>query len=249
MGDYVTLGGVRFDTVSLDGAVEKILRAAEKKTSCSVVTPNATILHSAFHDKSLLTLLQGASLILPDGAGVVLAARYLQTPFPHGRLAGVALGEAVLKGAAERGISVAFFGGKEGIAERARARMLESFPSLRVPYCRCGYEFSLDTVSKELAESGAEIVFVCLGFPLQEKVGAALAERLSCPVLCLGGSLDVYAGEKRRAPRVMQALGLEWLWRMLCEPSRFHGIFALFSFVFDVLRLKKEKKACNRAQR
>ncbi len=249
MGDYVTIGGVRFDTVSPEGAVEKILTAAKEKKSCPVVTPNATMLHRAFHDSELLSLFGKASLILPDGVGVVLAARFLGTPLPYGKLAGVALGESLLRKMAEEGLSVAFFGGKEGVAESASARLLARLPTLRVAYCRHGYDFLLDTVAREIKESGADVIFVCLGSPLQEKVGIALSEQLLRPALCLGGSLDVYAGHIARAPRAMQAAGLEWLWRMVCEPRRFRGIFSLFSFVFDILRLKTEKKACNRSQR
>ena len=77
----------------------------------------------------------------------------------------------------------------------------------------------------------------------------ALADELSLASLALGGSLDIYAGKLRRAPRLFRALGLEWLYRMLREPRRFRGVVTLVRFAFDLLRLKREKRACNRHKR
>lgn len=249
MGESVMLGGVRLDAVSLDTAVERTVAAAKAGACYPVVTPNATMLHRAFHDEGFSLLLSRAALALPDGIGAVWAAKYLKTPLPEGRIAGVDFGEALLARAARERVAVAFFGGREGIAERARERLIARYPRLSVVYCRNGYAFSPETVAGEIAESGATLLFVCLGSPLQEKVGAFLAERLSLPVVCLGGSLDIYAGALCRAPKVFRALGLEWLWRMLREPRRFRGVSTLFAFFCDVLRLKSAKKSCNRARR
>ena len=126
----------------------------------------------------------------------------------------------------------------------ARFCAVERFPELLVVFAVSGFGFSRDSVREELEKSGARLVFVCLGSPLQEEMGLYLSNTLSLPTLALGGSLDVYAKRVKRAPRVFRAIGLEWLWRMLVEPRRFREIFALFSFVGDMIRLKKAKKSC-----
>ena len=244
MRKSVTVGGVAFDTLSLDEAAEAVICAATEKKGFLTVTLNALMLHRALHDGERMALYQRASLILPDGIGVVLAAKYLKTPFSHGKVAGVSLGERVIEKAAKRKVPIALFGGKDGIAQEAKARLCERFPELLVVFAVSGFGFSRDSVREELEKSGARLVFVCLGSPLQEKMGLYLSNTLSLPALALGGSLDVYAKRVKRAPRVFRAIGLEWLWRMLIEPRRFREIFALFSFVGDMIRLKKAKKSC-----
>ena len=244
-----SLGELSFDALTLERAAQKVILAAKKRNCTLVVTPNATMLHRASCDRELFALLQGAELVLPDGAGVILASRYLKTPYKPEKVAGVSLGERVLALAAERGLSVYFFGGKAGVAARAAKRMKARYPLLIVAGVRSGFDFDSVRLSSEIGAAAPDIVFCCLGSPLQERVGRMLADLLSCPVLCLGGSLDVYAGDKRRAPRLFQALSLEWLWRMLAEPRRFRGISSLFGFSVDVVRLKNEKKSCIRARK
>ena len=244
MKKSVTVGGVSFDTLSLDEAAEVILDAAREGKSHLTVTLNAIMLHRALRDRERMALYQRASLVLPDGIGVVLAGKILNTPFPCGKVAGVSLGERVIGKAAEHKVPIALFGGKDGIAEKAAVRLMAKEPTLRVACTLSGYGFERDEVARAIEKSGARLVFVCLGSPLQEEVGLYLASALSLPTLALGGSLDVYAGRVKRAPRIFRAMGLEWLWRMLIEPRRFCEIFALFSFVGDVIRLKKAKKSC-----
>lgn len=234
-----------FDTEDEAALSCRIADKAAKRERCFVVTPNATILHSARHDGDFCRLLSSADITVPDGVGVVWALRLLKTPLPHGKIAGVSLGEAVARELAARGLSLYLFGGREGVAQGAAEALLRRNPALKVAGCRSGFDFSPDRIANEIKTSAPDLVFCCLGSPLQERIGKTLSETLSLPVLCLGGSLDVYAGRVKRAPAVFRALSLEWLWRMLVEPKRFLKIGALFGFSFDVISLKKRKRACN----
>lgn len=249
MADFAEIGGIVFSPLSLDEAARAVISAAREKTPYLVVTPNATMLHDAFRNEALYSHLSSAELVLPDGAGVVWAAKALGHPLPSGKIAGVELGERVAQYAANEGLPLFLFGAKPSVAISAKEALTRRYPNLLVAGCRDGYHFDTREVANEIKLSGAEIVFCCLGSPLQEEVGRYLTRALSCPVLCLGGSLDVYAGCVRRAPKFFRALSLEWLWRMLQEPRRFSGVFSLFAFLYDVRRLKKAKKSCNRLKK
>lgn len=249
MAGYFAIGDVVFSDLTKNEAAERIIASAKANKAELVVTPNATMLHRAFHDEAFLRLLQGATMKLADGVGVVYAAKALKVPIQNGKLAGVALGEALARHAEAAGVSLYLFGGKKTVADRAAENLKKAYPALVVAGCHDGYDFELESLLDEIGKSQAKIVYCCLGSPLQEEVGQVLSRRLSLPVLCLGGSLDVYAGDLSRAPRLFQSLSLEWLWRMMREPRRFSDISSLFFFLLDVRRLKKRKKSCNRAKK
>lgn len=205
-----------------------------------MVTPNGVMAMHAIEDLSFSALLQKATLTLPDGVGITAAAKLLHTPFSHGRVTGVSLGEEVLRLAAKEKLSVFFLGGRPGIAELAAKRMKARYPALLIAGCRHGY--SLDrSLTKQVKSSGAAILFCCLGSPKQEAVAERLSHALSCPILCLGGSLDVYAGKVERAPEIVQSAGCEWLWRTLREPRRITRLPALISFSLIIFQRSAKK--------
>lgn len=226
----VRLYGVRIDNF---GKKEAVARALEPMGEpCTVVTPNALMLDACRREPRLRELLDRASLSLPDGAGVLLAARRSGTVLKE-RVAGIEFGEALLERAARDGLRVFLLGGRNGIAVRAAQNLRARYPSLCICGTHWGY-FGRDgeenrAVLSYIRACKADILFVCLGFPLQEEwifenLGALSDLRV---IAGLGGSLDVWAGTVRRAPRAVSRLGLEWAWRMLCEPRRLRGLPAL----------------------
>lgn len=236
----ISLSPLVFDDIGIQNAAKTILTLAKEKRGSFVVTPNGVMAMRAMQNKSFCALLQKAALTLPDGAGITAAARLMQTPFLHGRVTGVDLGEEVLRQASLAGLSVFFLGGRPGVAPKAVQSLLKRHPTLSVAGCLHGYALNQGTLPI-IQKSGASIVFCCLGSPKQETFAAWLSYRLPCPILCLGGSLDVYAGLTRRAPKVWQDYGLEWLWRSLCEPSRFDRLPALISFSLIFLHRSTKK--------
>ena len=237
--------GIYFDTVSLAQAKETVIRLAKRQKGALVATPNGTIVANAQKHPELRDTLRDAALVLPDGISVVRAAKALGTPFPFGRVTGIDLAESVCEAAAREGLSLYFFGGEADVARKAAERLTERFRGLSVRGVSSGYGYSLEGVIEAIGNSGADIVVCCLGSPRQELVGRVIAERLSRPVLALGGSLDVFSGKAKRAPYVFRRLSLEWLWRCLSEPKRFLRLMPLVRFYFAVRRAKKGKKACN----
>ena len=206
----------------------------------TVFTPNADIGAACQRDGQLLRLVREADVLLPDGAGVLLASR-LRTPTRplHYRLPGIEAGETVLGLCADMGLPVFFLGGRGGVAARAAANRSRRLPTLRIAGTHDGY---FDHTGKEneavlagINESGAAVVLVCLGFPLQERW--IVDNRSALPrvrlLMGLGGSFDVWAGRVARAPGCVQRLHLEWLWRMAAEPRRFRALPAMLRYVFS----------------
>lgn len=226
----ITVAGVRVDDLTLGEAAEMALR--EGQDTCWVVTPNAVMLDACRRDASLCALLNRADLSVADGAGVLLAARRQGTPLRE-RIAGIELGERLLSRAAEEGLRVFLLGGRAGVAERAAERLGLRYPSLRVCGVCDGYfdkEGEEDRcVSEHIRAARPDILLVCMGFPMQERwIEAHVHLFPSLRVIAgLGGSLDVWAGDLRRAPRFMSRMGLEWAWRMAREPRRLRQLPAV----------------------
>lgn len=236
----ISLSPLVFDDIGIKTAAKKVLVLAQKQQGCFVVTPNGVMAMHAIESLSFSSLLQKAVLTLPDGVGITAAAKLLNTPFHHGRVAGVSFGEEVVRLAARNGLSIFFLGGRPGVAETAAAKLKQQYPSLSVAGCRHGYSLDRGMI-RQIEASGAAILFCCLGSPKQEAVAEQLSRTLTCPILCLGGSLDVYAGITERAPKAWQDLGIEWLWRILKEPSRAKRLPALFSFSLIIFQRSAKK--------
>ena len=234
--------GVGFDNLTkkefIDRA-EEIIRGGQKGY---VVTPNSEIVYEAVHDEEFRALLNGASLILPDGAGVILGAKILGTPIKE-KVAGIEFGDALCARLAEIGGSAYLLGSKPGIAEAAAAKLTEKHPGLNICGSADGYFKDEAEVVARINEVKPDVLFVCLGAPKQEKfMKNHLAELDVKLMLGLGGSLDGYAGVAKRAPQWMINLSLEWLYRLIKEPKRIGRMMRLPKFVVICVKEKLRRK-------
>ncbi len=235
---------LNFCNVTMAEALDFLAVASKSDSQTTVVTPNAEITDRAMTDENYRSILNSAELMIPDGIGVINASKILKNPLKE-KVAGVELGENLLRFAAANGIGVFFLGGKPGVAEKAAARMSEKYPELIISGTHNGY-FSREgnenlTVIAEINKSRAGILFVCMGQYVQEKWIYDNREKMPNVkiFLGLGGSLDVYAGNTKRAPKLFIRLGLEWLWRVLREPSRIPRIWKMRKFYGKVKKLAK----------
>ena len=245
----VDILGVRISDIGLNGYVSYILSCVSQGKKALVFTPNAEALFLCSEDKATLEAFCSADLCIPDGDGVILASRLLKSPIKCGKVAGIELGELLISKAAsdktsekENGHSVYLLGGKPGVAEKAAKKLCEKYPGLRIAGFRDGYFSSAEEggVIRDINASGADILFVCLGMPRQEIWASKNRDRLvPCAILCLGGSLDIYSGLAKRAPKIIISMHLEWLWRLLCNPGRFVRVMRIPRFIFRVLKSKK----------
>lgn len=227
--------GIAFDNVTMEEALAKAQEILQGSKTCYAVTPNAEIAYEALKDETLRTLLNEADLVLPDGAGVVLASKILKTPLKQ-KVAGVDFADALLGILAESGKSVYLLGSKPGIAELAAEKMREKHPGLRICGMHDGYFKDEAPVIEAVNAAKPDVLFVCLGAPKQELFMKRHQQALSCKLMIgLGGSLDSFAGTVKRAPKWMISCNLEWLYRLYKEPKRFGRMLRLPKYLWAVV--------------
>jgi len=208
-----------------------------------VITLNAEILYRAQTDEELMRIINTADLVTPDGSGIVWAVEKL-TGTRLERVTGVDLMMNLCEQAHHTGWRLFFLGGKPGVAEEAGAKLSERFDGLDIAGIRHGYfgaEEEADIIN-EINASGSDILFVAMGAPRQEFWLDRQRDDLRVPVaIGIGGSLDVAAGRVKRAPVLMQKIGMEWFWRLCREPWRIKRMLVLPRFMRLVAREKKKK--------
>ena len=143
---------------------------------------------------------------------------------------------------AKNGKTLFLLGAKPGVAEEAARRLRIKYPGLQIVGAHDGYFKEDEVVVKEIRESGADVVFVCLGAPKQEKWIVKNGEATGAHLLLgLGGCLDVFSGTVQRAPEIYQKLGMEWVYRALKNPSRAGRLVKIPLFLAHVVGEKGKK--------
>ena len=212
--------GVGFDNITMDQAVAEGVRLMSAEGAHYVVTPNPEIVETCREDSGAMEAVQKADLVIADGIGVVYGAKMLGTPL-KGRVPGVEFAQNLMAKMAESGKTLYLLGSKPGIAELAAEKLTARFPGLRIVGTHDGYFKEDAPVLEDIRKSGADVVFVCLGAPKQEKWMLHNGSDTGAHLLVgLGGCLDVFSGTVQRAPETFQKLGLEWLHRLIHDPKR-----------------------------
>ena len=227
--------GLQFDNITMEEALDAAKALLQGEHAARVVTPNAEIAYEALHDENMRTLLNSAELMLPDGAGVVLASKILKTPLRQ-KVAGVDFADGLLGVLETTGQSLYLLGSKPGIGELAAQKMMQKHPRLKIAGIADGYFQDEAPVIDKINASGADVLFVCLGAPKQEQFMARHQKALHVKLMAgLGGTLDSFAGTVKRAPKWMIRLNLEWLYRLIKEPKRFKRMLRLPKYLWAVV--------------
>ncbi|HNX77123.1 MAG TPA: WecB/TagA/CpsF family glycosyltransferase [Candidatus Rifleibacterium sp.] len=235
--------GIFIDTVLPGQVIERIADYLlnHRPGLMHIITADSLALVRAGEEEHFRSVMQRAEMVVPDGAGIVWAADFLGTPLP-GRVPGVALVGQICEKAAETRWKIFFVGGKPGIAEQAAQTLSQEYQ-----FEVCGIEhgyFAQDSadeelVMKKIAAARPDIIFVALGVPRQEWFITKLRGYLDAGVaIGVGGSFDVISQTLRRAPVWMQRCGIEWLFRLWLEPTRFMRMAKIPVFVLQILRCK-----------
>lgn len=228
--------GVQYDNVTMEEAVAAGRACLTGAKTAYVVTPNAEMAYEALHDEAFRDVLNGADLVLPDGAGVVLGAKILKTPLKQ-KVAGIEFAQNMLPIYEELGSRLYLLGSKPGVAELAAEKMLEKHPKLVICGTADGYFKDEDEVVRRINEANADALYVCLGAPKQEHFMYRHRDELNVRLMAgLGGTLDGIAGTVKRAPKWMIKLQLEWLYRLIKEPRRIGRMMRLPKFVFAAVK-------------
>ncbi len=206
-----------------------------------IVTANTEMVMLCQNNEQFRNILCKAQLVLPDGIGVVWAGKYLGQQVPE-RVAGFDLTQELFAVAEKKKARVYFLGAAPGIAQKAADVAIAQYPKLKVAGCRDGY-FSADKnleIVDEINRSETDILLAALGAPKQEVWLYEHSEMLQAKILLgVGGTFDVMAGTAMRAPKTWQNMGLEWLYRLLMQPSRFIRMLSIPHFMCKVLFSKK----------
>ena len=232
--------GVQFDNLSPEQALATALSFLDGPETRAIFTPNPEMAMLAYKNADFCDVLNSGDLIIPDGIGIVYASRLTKNKIAR-RVAGIDLLMSLFGKISNTGHKVYFLGAAPGVAELAAAKMTEVFPGLSIVGCHHGY-FKDDAdaaIIQAINAAEADIVLVGLGFPRQEQWIARHRDAINAKILMgVGGSFDVFSGKLRRAPKIFQKLGLEWLFRLLRQPKRIWRQRVLAKFMLLVLYKK-----------
>ena len=233
--ETVNILGVHVNKYTMDEATKKAAELLETDECSMIFTPNSEILLYASNNPNFAELLNQGDMIIPDGIGVVYGAKILGEPLKE-RVAGFDLVCNLLPILAEKKKSIYLLGAKPGVAEMAAENLKAKYPDLVIAGTHDGYFKEDDEVIESINAAKPDFLMVCLGFPKQEIWIYNNKHRLNAKVsIGAGGCLDVFAGTVQRAPQFYCDHGIEWLYRLIKQPSRFGRMLALPKFGLKVL--------------
>jgi N-acetylglucosaminyldiphosphoundecaprenol N-acetyl-beta-D-mannosaminyltransferase len=217
--------GIRVDKVDYTEIYESIRGYTSVYAAKQVITLNPEIAYDANHDETLKKAIHEAAFVIPDGIGIVAAAR--RKGYVLERQPGIELAEYLL--AHGEDLSFFFYGAKPGVAEQA-IKNLRKQHNFKVAGFLDGYVDEKAALEK-ISESGADVLLVATGSPKQDLFVYSNKDKLGVKLaLGIGGSFDVWAGIKKRAPKLIRDLHLEWLWRAGLDPKRWKRLAKALQF-------------------
>ncbi|WP_256759163.1 WecB/TagA/CpsF family glycosyltransferase [Cohnella sp. WQ 127256] len=234
----VSLYGVPFSKMSMKETVEYLKLAIETRRPQRVITGNPIMLMVGLDNPSFHHTLATADLVVPDGSGVVWAARRLKQPVQE-RVAGFDLLHELLREGERHQWSVYLLGASSEILQTAHDKLKQQFPGIRFVGYRDGYFTDRDDgeVVAAIRAANPDLLFVARSTMNQEPWIEKYQSVLNVPVVMgIGGSLDVVSGKLKRAPALFRKLGMEWFYRLLQEPSRFKRMLVLPQFALKVIK-------------
>jgi N-acetylglucosaminyldiphosphoundecaprenol N-acetyl-beta-D-mannosaminyltransferase len=247
----VLIGHALVHSCYFDEMVETIVRSTQNGETSYVVTPNAQHVVLLAEDAYLRKIYSAATFVLPDGISLLLAARILGQKIPD-RIAGVDMFQALCRRAASEGLRVFLLGGRPGSAEAAAAKLLEQNPGLIVSGTYCpplGFEKDprqRDEIAARIRAADPHLLFVAFGAPKQEYWMYEHARNLGVPVaMGVGGSFEMVSGAVARAPRLLQQIGAEWVYRLMREPGRMWKRYLIGNLQFANIVLRQRLNLLN----
>lgn len=237
----IELGPAFLDTADASSIIPFVKLLVERRKPAHIITLNSLMFNSAVDDpEGFAPVIRNAAFIVPDSIGIVWAAKFL-AGVKLSRCPGIDMIFDICKASEESGYKIYLLGSAHGIAEKAADKLKTLYPHLRIAGTHHGYlvKEEQEQIIRQIRDSGADILFVGMSVPKQEKWISEHLEELGIPVVMgVGGSFDVISGFLKRAPLWMQRLGFEWLYRTIQQPWRFFRIMHLPIFVLNVVKLR-----------
>jgi N-acetylglucosaminyldiphosphoundecaprenol N-acetyl-beta-D-mannosaminyltransferase len=223
---------------SMANLYEKIINTDSK---LHIISGNPEVLHSGLDNNVLFNnFISKNSIIIPDGAGVVLASKILKNPVNQ-KIAGIELMDKLIRYCETNSKSIYLLGAEEETLHTCKDNLIKKFPNLNIAGFHNGY-FDIDNCKKiidDINSCSPYIIFVAMGCPRQETFITRYMESLNCKLFMgVGGSFDVIAKKVNRAPNWMIKLNLEWLYRVAKEPYRIKRLSSIPKFLYKAITLK-----------
>ncbi len=236
--ESVRILGVRVDAITFDGMLDRIGAWIEEGSSHQICTVNPEFVMEARRNAAFASVLEAADLCIPDGVGLLWAARRLGRRLPE-RVTGSDGVPLIAERAAEQGWRLFLLGAAPGVAARAGERLAELYPGLEVAGAHAGSPADTDApeIIAHIKAAHPDVLFVAYGAPKQDLWISKHSAVLGVPAMMgVGGSLDFLVGAQKRAPKWLQQLNLEWLYRLMTQPWRWRRQMALPRFVLAVMK-------------
>lgn len=235
--DKLDLFGVGITPTTYDQAVAQIVAAANAQQQAVVACQAVHAVITASGDAILRERVNSFELVTPDGQPVRWALNWLHRAGLRDRVYGPELMLRVCREAAQRGVSIYLYGGTPAVVCLLRERLAATCPGLVIagyeaPPFRDLNEAEDAEIVRRINDSGAGIVFIGLGCPKQDHFAFEHRDRIHAVQVCVGAAFDFHAGVKPMAPAWMQRNGLEWLFRLACEPRRLARRYLITNTVF-----------------
>lgn len=236
----VPIFGIRVSKVDMAATVNYLTDAVHTRVPHQVITANPIMVMAALEDSAYMNIMKSAELVVPDGTGVVWAAKYCDQAVTE-RVAGYDLLHELMKQGERYGWKVYLLGSTPEVIRETAERLQLQYPSVEI----CGYHdgyFGPDADEEIIAgivKANPDLLFVARGADSQEPWIAKYKTKLAVPIMMgVGGSFDVISGKTKRAPIAFQKMRMEWLYRLLKEPTRYKRMLALPKFALKVVREK-----------
>lgn len=221
-----TILGVEIDCIELSDVLKSVDNFIKSKSPHQIVTVNTEYVMAAQGKPEFLKAINNADLALADGAGIVQAAKLMHQLIPT-RITGVDLVQLLAHQSADSGYKLFLLGGGEGVAAKTAEILKNKYHNLNIVGTHAGSPSEVDLV-KRIIDAKPDILLVAWGAPKQDIWIAKHKHDLNVPVMIgVGGTFDFIIGKQKRAPKWMREHGLEWLWRLVREPSRLRRQLAL----------------------
>lgn len=235
--NYVKIFGVKIDKVTMEEANKRLVSYMQGEDLKMIFTPNPEFIMKAQEDPEFKDILCQGDLVVPDGIGIIKASKIHHLELSE-RVPGIELMEKALEYCNRSKKSLFLFGGKPGVPETAAKNILEKYPNLIIKGTQDGYFDEKDElrILDKINEAKPDILFVGLGAPKQEKWIYKYRKIINSKVaMGVGGAIDVWAGTSKRAPKIFIKLGVEWLYRLLKQPTRIGRMMILPQFMIKVI--------------
>lgn len=230
--------GTKFDNFTEKQFHKYLIDDLDVKNNRFIVTPNPEIVLSARENPKFSEIVNDADYVIPDGIGIIKGANSLGTPM-HGRITGFDTLMFLIKTANKRGSKVYLLGSKPNVIEASANRIKTEFKDIDLVGYHDGYFKDEQAIVDDIVSKKPNIVFVALGSPKQEYFINKYKELNPAIWIGVGGSFDVFSGTKKRAPKIVQKLGMEWFYRLAKEPSRIGRMMAIPKYM---RLINKERK-------